>query len=119
MPDRREYHAHIFDGFQDGSLGVCLLFDTRREWARGARGSRGLDDGHGLVWCAGRSYVGAECPKNLDRLLDRMEHIIGMIRGTVCAPAEENAVLLLLDCEAAFAIIRRRVGLNPNMARPR
>lgn len=55
---------------------------------------------------------GAECPKNLDRLLDRMEHIIGMIRGTVCAPAEENAVLLLLDCEAALAIIKKARGVE-------
>lgn len=51
MPDRREYHAHIFDGFQDGSLGVCLLFDTRREWTKAkkdllAEGFRLKQDAH-------------------------------------------------------------------------
>ncbi len=32
MPKRQEYRSHIFDGFSDGRLGLCLLFTTRKRW---------------------------------------------------------------------------------------
>jgi hypothetical protein len=32
MPDRIEYHSHIYDGFDSGRLGVCLLLATKRHW---------------------------------------------------------------------------------------
>lgn len=32
MPDRVEYRNHIYDGFDDGLLGLCLMFTTRKRW---------------------------------------------------------------------------------------
>jgi hypothetical protein len=31
-PDRIEYASHVYDGFDDGSLGVCLFYPTARRW---------------------------------------------------------------------------------------
>lgn len=33
VPKRLEYRSFIYDGFTDGSLGVCLLFATKKKWA--------------------------------------------------------------------------------------
>ena len=32
MPKQREYANHIYDGFADGRLGICLLFATKKKW---------------------------------------------------------------------------------------
>jgi hypothetical protein len=32
MPKRPEYSSHVYDGFADGRLGVCLMFGTARKW---------------------------------------------------------------------------------------
>ena len=33
MPKRNEYRSHVYDGFDDGRLGVRLMFATPRKWA--------------------------------------------------------------------------------------
>ena len=55
---------------------------------------------------------GSECTPTLDRLLRRMQDVLGAIRGVVIIPAEENADLLLLDCEASLAIIKKARGVE-------
>lgn len=32
IPKQREYANHVYDGFADDRLGVCLLFTTRKKW---------------------------------------------------------------------------------------
>lgn len=32
MPKQREYANHVYDGFADGRLGICLLFTTKKKW---------------------------------------------------------------------------------------
>lgn len=56
-----------------------------------------------------------ECPKTLDRLLGRMENIIGTIRGTVVAPVEENVLLLTIDCEDVLAEMQRARGADTGL----
>ena len=32
MPKRVEYRSHVYDGFADGRLGLCLLLTTKKRW---------------------------------------------------------------------------------------
>ena len=32
MPKRREYANHVYDGFADGRLGICLSLRSKRKW---------------------------------------------------------------------------------------
>jgi hypothetical protein len=32
MPDRPEYRSHIYDGFDNGRLGLCLMYMGARKW---------------------------------------------------------------------------------------
>lgn len=32
MPKQRDYANHVYDGFADDRLGICLLFTTRKKW---------------------------------------------------------------------------------------
>jgi len=34
MPPRPEYTSHVYEGFADGRLGVCLMFVTKQKWNR-------------------------------------------------------------------------------------
>lgn len=58
---------------------------------------------------------GSECTPILDRLLGRFENILGTIRGTVCAPVEENVVLLMIDCEDVLLEMQRARGADTGM----
>lgn len=56
-----------------------------------------------------------ECPKTLDRLLSLMGNIIGMIRGTVNAPVEDNVALLVAKCEDAILEMEQARGVKTKL----
>jgi hypothetical protein len=35
--DRAEYRGHVYDGFSDGSLGLCLMYPTKKRWNNARR----------------------------------------------------------------------------------
>lgn len=32
MPERPEYHSHVYEGFADGRLGLCLMYPHVKRW---------------------------------------------------------------------------------------
>jgi hypothetical protein len=42
MPKRPEYTSHVYDGFADGKLGICLMFTSARKWGYTRRALQAL-----------------------------------------------------------------------------